>query len=265
MSSDVNQDQLDHPYQISIISSHRPANMLRMHEHLQDAECTWYVGYSESQAYQEYNPNNQCYQIKESGKLIESRNQAIIDALNQQKDCIMIDDDLVKIKFKPLEKDQPSMDIQLQSAIRFMQYALYLQDEIHLAGIAPTSNEFFYPERIFDTDKFLISAFLYIRLPTIQNKDIPLSYPLFDSRMTLKEDYDYTLQHILKFGGALRCNQILANFKHYGNQGGVKDIRTAQEEQRNIAYLKQKWGTTIIKDNKRRPNEILLRIPKSNA
>src|SRR5215831_1339189 len=242
---------LSNNYHLAIISSGRPKNMIAMHEHLENTECTWYVGHGEKQQYLEYNPNNIAYKIKESGKLIESRNQAITDALNNQKDLVMIDDDLVRIKLKAL--DQPTV-ISLYTAIKLMQDALYIQDQIHLAGIAPTANEFYYPNRPFDTDKFLISAMLYIRNPiTIY----------FDNNMTLKEDYDYTLQHIAQFGGALRCNQILANFKHYGNQGGVKPIRNMQEEQKNIAYLKQKWGNKVIKDNKRRPNEILLRIPKT--
>jgi len=232
-----------------------------MHEHLQYQECTWYVGHGEKQQYREYNPNNQCYQIKESGKLIQSRNQAILDAFNQKKDCVLIDDDLIEIKFKILEHDQTA-DISLQTAITFIQNALYLQTQIHLAGIAPTPNLFYYPNRPFDTDKFLISAMLYIRLPADYHEHNN-TFPCFDKNMTLKEDYDYTLQHIQRYGGALRCNQILAKFKHYGNYGGVVDYRTPEEEQRNITYLKQKWGTTIIKDNKRRPNEILLRIPRA--
>ena len=79
--------------------------------------------------------------------------------------------------------------------------------------------------------------------------------------MTLKEDYDYTLQHIARFGGVVRSNDLLAEYKHYSNTGGAVDVRNSVNEQLNIAYLKSKWGDAI-RDNPRRPNEILLSLNK---
>ena len=80
----------------------------------------------------------------------------------------------------------------------------------------------------------------------------------FDESFKTKEDYDYTLQHIKKFGGVTRCDTILANFDHYSNAGGVVDYRTSEVEQNSINTLKKKWGE-LISDNPKRPNEILIK------
>jgi hypothetical protein len=45
---------------------------------------------------------------------------------------------------------------------------------------------------------------------------------------------------------------------HRANPGGAVAVRTPEVEQEAIAYLRGKWGDWI-KDNPRRPNEILLR------
>lgn len=83
----------------------------------------------------------------------------------------------------------------------------------------------------------------------------------FDTGMTLKEDYDYTLAHLHDFGLVARVNGLLAHFLHRTNPGGAVAARTAELEQENIAYLRKKWGR-VIADNPRRPNEILLKLPK---
>ena len=81
----------------------------------------------------------------------------------------------------------------------------------------------------------------------------------FDTRFKLKEDYDYTLQHIQKYGGVARCDSIIAKFKHRVNKGGAVDIRTPEIEQESIRLLRKKWGRNIV-DNPKRPNEVLLRV-----
>ena len=83
----------------------------------------------------------------------------------------------------------------------------------------------------------------------------------FDTNLKLKEDYDYTAQHIAKFGGVLRCDDLLASFSHYSNSGGAVDIRSDHEERLAIQLLKNKWPEWI-KDHPRRRNEVLLRVTR---
>ena len=79
----------------------------------------------------------------------------------------------------------------------------------------------------------------------------------FDPEIRLKEDYDYTLQHIERHGGTVRYGKYLATFKHYKNAGGAVSYRTEQLEQKTIAQLKTKWPGCFA-DNPKRPNEILM-------
>ena len=61
----------------------------------------------------------------------------------------------------------------------------------------------------------------------------------FNENLSLKEDYDYTVQHIKEYGGVVRCFQILAQWKHYTNEGGAVAYRTDEEDKRNIILLRE--------------------------
>jgi len=78
----------------------------------------------------------------------------------------------------------------------------------------------------------------------------------FDTRLDLKEDYDYTCSHLERYGNILRCNHLLIHAKHLTNAGGACSYRNAEREQGNITILKEKWGTAI-RDNAVRANEVI--------
>jgi predicted dienelactone hydrolase len=82
------------------------------------------------------------------------------------------------------------------------------------------------------------------------------SAPRFDTELKLKEDYDYTAQHIALHGVVARCDFIFASFKHRTNAGGAVAYRTPEVEQESIKRLQDKWGDAI-RLNPRRENEIL--------
>ena len=229
---------------INVISSNRSTNANKY----ADLNPTWFIGHGESETYKA----NGAQLVIESGGLIESRNQALEHAFNQGKDCVMIEDDMIDIKNY---QHNTLTTISLQQAIEQAQLILYevLRARFYLAGFAPTPNTFYYnPNKPITFNTFIVGSLIYIR----NGCDLR-----FDTNLRTKEDYDYTLQHIDKYGGAARINYILPHFKHYGNKGGAVDYRTPQLEQNSIAYLKRKWGNDIIRDNPRRANEILLRIP----
>merc|ERR1719171_1246200 len=83
---------------------------------------------------------------------------------------------------------------------------------------------------------------------------------LFDERLSLKEDYDFTASHLEKYGEVLRCNRLLITAKHETNQGGACDIRDAKglKEQYNIGVLTEKWPGAIQK-HPTRANQVVLR------
>ena len=228
----------------AIISHLRPENVEKMEEITGIAkQITWYVGKNEGNNYASAKGK-----VIESGGLVDSRNSALDDAMSANKYCLMFEDDLVKCQM--ISSARQKNDISFLNAVKEM-YNVLNQTPVYLAGIAPTPNEFFYhPMRPIGLKHYIIGSFIMIK---------PKCELRFDKQFRLKEDYDFTLQHIAKYGGVCRLNYLIPTFLHYKNKGGAVDYRTDELEQKTIRQLKKKWGSAI-RDNPRRPNEILLKI-----
>ena len=69
----------------------------------------------------------------------------------------------------------------------------------------------------------------------------------FDERLKVKEDYDYAMQHIAKYGGALRFMKYGIDVVHLTNEGGCVSYRTKDVEMDAYNVLKRKWGRRIVK------------------
>lgn len=236
-------------FHIGIISHKRPHNVQKMQE-LVGKEVVWYVGQGEVGDYIDAGAKG----AVNAGGLIEARNLILADAFKQNKIAVMLDDDLKKIEMGgEYNGKKIALEITFKEALQYIYQSLQASP-FHLAGTAPTPNLFYCePKKPFSYTHFIGGWFMMIR---------PHEQPLhFDSTLRTKEDYDYTLQHIKRFGGALRCNTILATFEHYTNKGGVVEYRTPEVEQASIKRLKEKWGK-IIQDNPKRPNEILIKMPR---
>lgn len=226
---------------VTIISSGRPENVSNMRKKVGPA--TWIVGKGEEQSYKDAG----ALKVIEGGGLTESRNLALKLAFKNNLNCIQLDDDLENIDFVISKKETRE--------VNFVQAAKYMVKELdksdyRLAGVSTTTNLYFF-HKAFHYNAFIIGCFLVV-------KKNPL---MFDEKLNLKEDYDYTLQHCEKYGGALRCNRIMPHFKHYTNKGGVVEYRNPETEQKNIRRLKRKWPN-FVKDNSKRENEILIRWKK---
>ena len=62
----------------------------------------------------------------------------------------------------------------------------------------------------------------------------------FDTRMTLKEDYDFTAQHLQTHGKVCRVNRLLIHAEHRTNEGGAVTVRNVKTELANIKHLRTK-------------------------
>jgi hypothetical protein len=69
----------------------------------------------------------------------------------------------------------------------------------------------------------------------------------FDERLKVKEDYDYSMQHIYKYGGALRFNKFGINVIHLTNKGGCVDYRTKDTELDAYEILRKKYGENVVR------------------
>ena len=72
----------------------------------------------------------------------------------------------------------------------------------------------------------------------------------YDERLSLKEDYDMTLQQCNKCRGILRVNYLCYDVKQGEQSGGCATYRNYIEERRQFDILKKKWGTDIVREDK---------------
>lgn len=230
---------------IYIISHLRADNVKKMQNLIGDAcEVCWVVGDGERADYEEAGARN----VIEGGGLCESRNAAIRDAEKNGFYCLQLSDDLSKV-LRAVSKKQ-TLEITVYEAASEMVEHLK-NSPFALAGVAPTANPFYFnPEKPIKIKNFIVGDMIAIK---------PHSGLFFDEGLRLKEDYDYTLQHIEKFGGVVRADYLMPMFAHRSNPGGAVAYRNHEREQEAISYLKRKWPGNIV-DNPRRKDEILLRI-----
>lgn len=173
-----------------------------------------------------------------NGGLQVSRNFALDHAFEWGWGCVQMPDDFTGLKH------MDGTPHSVAWAIAEMEGALD-ESSLMMAGVATTNNPFYAKDRI------NYRAFICIDLALIRPN--PLR---FDENMRLKEDYEYTAQHLATYGGVARCDYILPNFGHK-TTGGVSDIRNSETEQEAIAYLMDKWPG-MFRRNSRRENEVLM-------
>lgn len=82
----------------------------------------------------------------------------------------------------------------------------------------------------------------------------------YDPELSLKEDYDFYLQKINKYGIAIRANYISYQCDHLQKEGGCQTYRSIEEERRQQELLRKKWGSKIVRYNERNPDSVNMRI-----
>ena len=229
---------------IGIISHQRSGNVQKMQE-LIGVPVTWYVGENELEDYK----NAGAINVIESGGLCDSRNAILEDAFKDNKYAVELSDDLDKIMLATFIGGNKKEKITFLQALEIM-YDTLRQSPFYLAGVSPTDNPFFCVTDI-SIYNFIVGDFIMIKPCDLR----------FDKNLRLKEDYDFTVQHIKKYKGVLRMNRILATFKHYSNSGGAVSVRNDEKEKECIDYLFSKHPGFFML-NKKRKNEILLKVKK---
>lgn len=231
----------DNRYWLSIISARRPDNVAKMTKMLGSA--TWYTDPESVSSYEAHGVT-----VRATLGLSAARNLAIQDAEKHDATCVQLDDDLKWMAFvregKKLVSENPHF-------VLANLVARLAESDFYLGGVSPTDNPYFTRKAV-STNLFVVGSCCAIK----QGSGL-----WFDTNLRLKEDYDYTAQHIAKYGGVLRCDDLLASFSHYSNSGGAVDIRSDFEELTAIDYLLRKWPGWIKKHPRRR-NEVLLRVPR---
>lgn len=102
----------------------------------------------------------------------------------------------------------------------------------------------------------------YISSPITGHVDNDLRY---DEKLSLKEDYDMTLQQLNKYRAVLRLNMFRYECKQAEQKGGCASYRNYDEEKKQFLLLQKKWGTKIVQRDQRSKREFdfnpILKIP----
>jgi hypothetical protein len=73
----------------------------------------------------------------------------------------------------------------------------------------------------------------------------------YDEQLSLKEDYDMTLQQIHRHGGCLRINFAHFWVKQAEQAGGCASYRNLDRERTQFFALQKKWGRDVIRRDKK--------------
>eukprot|EP00927_Polykrikos_kofoidii_P066612 TRINITY_DN62178_c0_g1_i1.p1 TRINITY_DN62178_c0_g1~~TRINITY_DN62178_c0_g1_i1.p1 ORF type:complete len:616 (+),score=70.19 TRINITY_DN62178_c0_g1_i1:114-1850(+) len=230
---------------------------------------TWYVDEASLAAYKKIG-----LRAKVGGKLVPSRNMALEDAAKMGKVCVQVSDDISRWDYYSgdlgRQVDLAAGNVAAKSADRFhvspVAAARFMLAKLRaaakaakkgdaaprLAGVFPLGNvgQSFTREAV-STEHFILGDFFVVES----------SSPCrFDSRMTLKEDYDYTCTHLATHGAVLRCNRMFISAVHETNAGGAVSERdeSGQKERDNIEILQQKWPGAFYINGKRGDTQVVM-------
>jgi hypothetical protein len=231
------------------VSAHRPNIVEPTFKVVGTRDITWLVAKGEGDLYRSAGAST----VVEGGGIVESRNLSLV--LAQQASCplLTMDDELGKVS-QPVWSNEKgkfvSGFLSFEEAIDRLFEGFDKYPNSHLAGVAPTDNPFFYQRKRINLKAFIVASFMLIKPSDL----------LFDKKAELKEDYDFTIQNVLKFGCVTRRDDVLMSFNHKSKSGGVSQWRTTEVQNTVIKYLYLKWKGRYIHLNARRPGEILLKF-----
>lgn len=237
-------------YIICCISHNRHENVPEFLKKVGTEEVVFFV--KDQQDYDNYKSNG-AKTVITSGSLMDSRNAALNYCFKHGKICVQLSDDLLKISVNDFTTKRTGVNVSVIDTLDYIIPIFEKMDGCFFAGFPPTDNPFFSTKPI-EENKFIVGDFIIV-------KPNPLR---FDVNLKLKEDYDYTMQHIKKYRCCVRFGKYLCSFKHYSNKGGAVSYRNDIIEKETISYLMNKWQG-CFKLNPKRKNEILIRRDAYNT
>jgi len=224
----------------------------------------WYVDAASLEGYKELGLN-----AVVGGKLIPARNMALEDASKLGKACVQVSDDIARWDFyrgdsegrhKVLAEANAAYKRAEQYQISPVSAARFLLAKMRgttdgpqpqLGGVYPLRNVGqAFAATTYHRKHFILGDFFVVDKSTVR----------FDTRMSLKEDYDFTCSHLKEHGAVLRCNRMIIQAKHETNAGGACSIRDpdGERERYNINILQQKWPG-VFTAHPTRSNQVVLR------
>jgi hypothetical protein len=199
----------------------------------------WYVGQDEGDKFKEAGA---AITVEVPGPWIKRRNRALHDSFVENNNCIQITDDVVGFysvlkRGNQFFKKQEDLQVIVNS---FDAYMLQIP-QAHLYSM-PINSMLTSIAGRFIINRLIPSNFFIARPSPVR----------FDEQLQFKEEYDFTLQHIKKYGVVVLCEMFMVE--------SVQRKAALETIARDTKYLKGKWKE-YVKDDVAIPNNILLNLP----
>lgn len=200
-----------------------------------------YVDESEYEEYKKENPGADIVLCKSGihGNISRVRNHILREEFKKDIDCVvMLDDDINYIsryreKVRYDYKKEEVLNVLLKCAILAKDWGVFFWG--FNCSRDPQNYREYTP---FSTVSFIggpVQAFM-------SGNNV-----WYDERLSLKEDYDMTLQQLHRNRCVLRFNYLSYTAKQSSQVGGCAAYRNIEEEERQLELLRKKWGGDIVK------------------
>jgi len=177
------------------------------------------------------------------------RNAALDDAAERGVTCVQSDDDVKRLLLWR-KQDGRGKAIQGMPELYLDAWADAMATTgARLAGCAPLPNPFYSDGKVKTAHWVMAQLFAVDPGSTVR----------FDPDTCPREDYDFTCRHLTEYGIVARCDELLPEYRHWGNAGGCQDYRTDERSARINALLLARWPQ-YLRPNPRRDGELLLKV-----
>lgn len=112
-----------------------------------------------------------------------------------------------------------------------MAFKLCIKNRTKLWGVTAVNNPFYMKDKVSTNLKFIVGCFYGF----INDKD---PYLRVSPELKVKEDYELTIKHYIKFGSIIRFDAYSPKTKYYTEKGGLQGDRdTAMSEEASLFLL----------------------------
>lgn len=231
--------ELREPIEFAIFApSYKRPHGVTTHKHLPAVK--YVVAESEAQQYIDNGLPVWVAPDSAQGNLCRIRNWILDNS--ECRNILLVDDDFVGVARWQILDDNSKVRHQLtpDQLMSFIEDGFCLAEEIGVMfwGLNCVDD----PLSFRDYTPFALTAYIGGPWQAFLDPDVR-----YDESLPLKEDYDMTLQVLNKHRKVLRFNAYHYFAKQHINQGGCAAYRTLEREREQLALLRSKWGSRIVK------------------
>jgi TET-associated glycosyltransferase-like protein len=223
---------------LAVVSHRRPDNVTSMRNQI--GLATWYVkDETDAALYQTRHLVNCTARLGHTASLPDQRNCALDDAFAHDLPCLLLDDDLQQCRWWSRD-DQGVLKLSpctFADTARYLVSTAQVLPDIRLFGAGSMTNGMYVGSAGAITLVGFFTGNVVLVMPN------PLRY---DPAFLVKEDYEYTLQHLSTYGCVARCNHVVPRFLWKVNAGGCQTYRGAGDEELWNRRLAAKWPGVYV-------------------